>query len=80
PALPVLGALPSNGPINPAACAWFAVPVVAAIVGGILIMRSLPEAGFEIGCGLGALSGLLSGFVLGALGSLSSGSLGDGRL
>ena len=43
-------------------------------------MRSLPEAEFEIGCGLGALSGLLSGLVLGALGSLSSGNLGDGRL
>ena len=80
PALPVLGALPPNGPLNPAACVWLAVPVVAAIVGGILVMRSLPEAEFEIGCGLGALSGLLSGLVLGALGSLSSGNLGDGRL
>ncbi|TKW72354.1 MAG: hypothetical protein DI580_04465 [Cutibacterium acnes] len=80
PALPVLGALPSNGPVSLAACTWFAVPIVAAIVGGILAMRSLPEAGFEIGCGLGALSGLLSGLVLGVLGLLSSGSLGDGRL
>ena len=80
PALPVLGALPSNGPLSPAACAWFAVPVVAGIVGGILVMKSLPEAGFEIGAGIGALSGLLSGLVLAILGLLSRGCLGDGRL
>ena len=80
PALPVLGALPSNSPLSPAACAWFAVPVVAAIIGGILVMRSLPEAEFEIGSGLGALTGLASGLVLGVLGLLSSGSLGDERL
>ncbi|MGK2351373.1 cell division protein PerM [Cutibacterium sp. V947] len=80
PALPVLGALPSSGPLSPAACAWCAVPVASGIIGGILLMKSLPEAGFEIGAGIGALSGLLSGLVLAILGLLSHGSLGDGRL
>ncbi|MDO4413193.1 DUF6350 family protein [Cutibacterium sp.] len=80
PALPLLGALPANGPLNLAACAWFGVPVAAGVIGGILVMKSLPEARCESGASLGALSGLVSGLVLTMLGLLSRGSLGDERL
>lgn len=80
PAIPMLGALPGNGPLSPAQCAWFAVPVAAAITGGLIVTRSVPDAGFEIGAGLGALTGLASGVVVGILGLLARGSLGDNRL
>lgn len=79
PAFPVLAAVPTGAP---PAFAWFvlAVPVLAGVVAGMLLVRhtlprSLPRA---------ALAGFLAGPVTGAfvtlLALLAGGSLGGGRL
>jgi len=95
PTLPLLAALP-NGPMGASGALLLAVPVLAGLAAGWLLTRRLardqpPAApGGKPGervdppwaqvIGGGILAGPAAGLVLGVLGKLSGGPLGDGRL
>jgi hypothetical protein len=57
-----------------------ALPYLAGIVGGWLLMRAFPALGLEAAPLLGLASGVVAGCVLGVLAAFSGGPLGAGRL
>jgi Family of unknown function (DUF6350) len=87
PAVPVLGALPAPGPLPRAALALIALPVLAGVVAGALLLRiragtdagavgsGWPRAGADIG-GVG----LVAGVAFAGLAWLSGGPAGPGLL
>lgn len=80
PALPLLGALPGEGPGSDLYFLWLIAGVLAGTVAAFLAMRGRPTARFDEASLVGGLAGALSGLCLVGLGWLSAGDLGAGRL
>jgi hypothetical protein len=81
PAFPLLAALPSDGPPPGIAALAMLLPLVAAIVGGLVVARrATAELPAEHVAVLGAMSGLTAGLMFGVLAAVSGGPLGDQRL
>ena len=80
PGIPVLGALPPEGPGGWTDLAWLAAGVVAGVVAAVLVMRGRPRARFDETCLVGGLAGVLSGLLFTGLAALTRGDLGTGRL
>jgi Family of unknown function (DUF6350) len=78
PAIPVLGALPTPGEVPGWAWAVLALPVLAGLVAGCLIVRRAPDARTALLDA--ALTGVLAGICWTFLGWLSAGPAGPGRL
>jgi hypothetical protein len=79
PAVPVLGALPTPGDGPGWAWALLALPVLAGVAAGWLIMRRDPGPARTALIDAG-LTGVLAGICWSVLGWLSSGPVGPGRL
>lgn len=80
PGLPVLGALPANGPGPTAALWWLAAGVLAGVVAAWLAVRSRPGTRFEESTVVGGLAGLLTGLLFVVVAWTTSGDLGSLRL
>jgi len=83
PAFPMLAALPPG--LHPAMPGWIgptvlAVPYLAGLLGGVLLVRAAPALALDAAPLLGLLCGVASGALLGLLAAISGGPLGDGRL
>jgi hypothetical protein len=83
PAFPMLAAVPPGA--HESMPVWLApvvlaVPYLAGIVGGWLLLRASPVLGLEAAPLLGLASGVVAGCVLGLLAAFSGGPLGAGRL
>jgi hypothetical protein len=83
PAFPMLAALPPG--LHGAMPGWIeptvlAVPYLAGILGGVLLVRAAPALGLDTAPLLGLACGTASGVLLGLLAAVSGGPLGDGRL
>jgi hypothetical protein len=83
PTLPLLAGLPA-GPMGATGVLLLAIPVLAGLfAGGLLIHRLRHEQanpGWGRVLGSAALAGPIAGLMLGLLAWMSAGSLGDGRL
>jgi hypothetical protein len=79
PAIPLLAALPGPGPLPDVAVALLAVPLVAGVVAGSLILRG-PVEGLLARCGVAGGAAMVCGGVVGLLAWLSGGPAGPGRL
>ncbi len=84
PTVPLLAALP-GGPMGATGALLLAVPVLAGMFAGWLLVQRLrgPEAttpAWPLVLGSAALAGPVAGVVLGVLAAFSGGSLGGGRL
>jgi hypothetical protein len=85
PAFPLLAALPQGGALHTAAPPWLtvavlALPYVAGIVAGLLLVRAAPTPSLEAAPMWGLGCGAAAGAVLGVLAAFSGGPLGNGRL
>jgi hypothetical protein len=85
PAFPLLAALPQGGALHSAAPPWLtvavlALPYVAGIVAGLLLVRAAPTPSLEAAPMWGLGCGAAAGAVLGVLAAFSGGPLGNGRL
>lgn len=80
PAIPVLGALPEEGPGSRAMLTWLVVGVVAGAVAAVTVMRARRRARFDETSLVGGLAGVLAGLTFVVLGWLSGGDLGSNRL
>jgi hypothetical protein len=83
PAFPMLAALPPG--LHGAMPGWIeptvlAVPYLAGMLGGLLLVRAAPALGLDTAPLLGLACGTASGVLLGLLAAVSGGPLGDGRL
>ena len=83
PAFPLLAVLPGGTPGS--GSGWIgalvlAVPYLAGIVGGLLVVRLAPTTVLEAAPIRGFCCGLLTGGVLGVLTAFAGGPLGDGRM
>jgi hypothetical protein len=83
PAFPILAALPPG--LHGAVPGWIeptvlAVPYLAGVLGGVLLVRAAPALGLDTAPLLGLACGAASGVLLGLLAAVSGGPLGDGRL
>ena len=80
PGLPLLGALPAEGPGPAGALWWLASGVLAGVVAAWLVVRARPDARFDEMSLVGGLSGVTGGLVFVVLGWASAGDLGTVRL
>ncbi|GAA2098181.1 hypothetical protein GCM10009841_11070 [Microlunatus panaciterrae] len=80
PGLPILGALPAEGPGDDRYFWWLAAGVLAGAVAALLVMRGRPSARFDETSLVGGLAGALSGLAFVALAWAAGGDLGSGRL
>ncbi len=80
PGLPLLGALPVEGPGPTTALWWLAAGVLAGAVAAWLVVRARPQARFDETSLVGGLAGLLGGLVFVGLAWATSGDLGTVRL
>jgi hypothetical protein len=80
PGLPLLGALPAEGPGPAAALWWLAAGVLAGVVAAWLVVRARPEARFDETSLVGGLAGVTGGLVFVAVGWATGGDLGTVRL
>ena len=80
PGLPLLGALPAEGPGPAGALWWLASGVLAGAVAAWLVVRARPDARFDETSLVGGLSGVTGGLVFVALGWATAGDLGTVRL
>jgi hypothetical protein len=80
PGLPLLGALPSPGPGDPALLWWLGSGVLAGAVAAGIVIRSRPAARFDASSLVGGLAGVLAAGVFVVLGWAASGDLGAVRL
>ena len=83
PTFPMLAALPAG--LHAAMPGWLeptvlALPYVAGILGGLLLVRAAPPFTLDAAPLWGLATGALCGCVLGALAAVSGGPLGNGRL
>jgi hypothetical protein len=83
PAFPMLAALPPGlhagmpGWIGPTV---LAMPYLAGVIGGVLLVRAAPTLSLDTAPVLGLACGAVAGVLLGLLAAVSGGPLGDGRL
>ncbi|GAA2015156.1 hypothetical protein GCM10009799_49240 [Nocardiopsis rhodophaea] len=80
PLLPLLAALPDNGPAPVISLAALAAPFIAGGVGGLLTQRSAPTLVGEAAPMWGFVCGVATGAVLTVLSLIAGGSLGADRL
>jgi hypothetical protein len=80
PAFPLLAALPTPGAAPAWAPALLGVPVLAGLLTGVLVVRRHPARGYEVGALRGLASGVLGGALLTGLTVLAGGSVGPGRM
>jgi hypothetical protein len=80
PGLPLLGALPAEGPGPTAALWWLAAGVAAGAVAAWLVVRARPHARFDETSLVGGLAGLLGGLVFVVLAWAVGGDAGTLRL
>jgi len=80
PGLPLLGALPTQGPGPSGALWWLAAGVLAGAVAAWVVVRARPQARFDETALVGGLSGLLGALVFVGLAWATSGDLGTLRL
>lgn len=80
PGIPMLGAVPANGPGGPAQLCWLGAGVIAGAVAAWIVVRSRPAARFDETSLVGGLAGVLSGAVFAGLAWAASGDLGTLRL
>jgi putative intracellular protease/amidase len=83
PAFPLLAAIPPG--VHQSMPGWLApvvlaLPYLAGITGGWLLIRAAPTLTIEAAPLWGMASGVLAGCLLGVLAAFSGGPLGDGRL
>jgi hypothetical protein len=83
PAFPLLAALPTgshgSGP-GVLVAAMVAIPYLAGAIGGLLVVRLVPQVTIDGAAIRGFCGGALCGIVLGVLAAFAGGPLGDGRL
>jgi hypothetical protein len=80
PAVPMLVALPADGPSPWWAMGLLATPVVAGMVGAVVALRAAPVPSVVAGMLRGALAGSAGGAAAGLLTALGGGAVGPGRL
>uniref|UniRef100_UPI00037BD6EA cell division protein PerM n=1 Tax=Nocardiopsis xinjiangensis TaxID=124285 RepID=UPI00037BD6EA len=80
PLLPMLAALPENGPAPMLSLGALAVPFLAGALGGILTQRSAPDVVSEAAPLWGFVCGIITGITVAALALVTGGSLGSVRL
>lgn len=80
PGLPILGALPPEGPGSTIDVVWLLSGVLAGSVAAVLVMRAHPWARCDETCLVGGLAGTMSGLLFVPLAALTRGDLGTGRL
>ena len=80
PAVPVLAAVPSNGPAPGWAVAVLAVPVLCGVYAGHATVRRFPTASFAVGAARAGGAGALAALGLTVLAGLSGGAVGAGRM
>lgn len=80
PAIPILGALPSQGVDTRWMLVWMVSGVLAGAASAAIVMRRRPRARFDETGVVGGLSGVLAALAFTALAALSTGGLGSGRL
>ena len=83
PAFPLLAALPtgSHGSgTSPIGAILLAVPYLAGVIGGLLVVRLDPRTTVDAAAMRGFCSGAACGAILGTLAAYAGGPLGDGRL
>jgi hypothetical protein len=80
PSLPILGALPAEGPGSAGQLAWLAGGVVAGAVAAVVVVRRGRIVRPDLGALAGGVAGALAGLVVVALGWLTRGGWGSGRL
>lgn len=80
PAFPLLAALPGEGQTPAWATALVAVPVLLAVLAGLLTSRRHPAPGYGTATVRGLGAGLLGGLLTAVLMLLAGGSVGPGRM
>lgn len=80
PTLPLLGALPENGPVPAVMMGLIALPFAAGAVAGVVVARIAPSPSYEAAPLWGFVTGVTTGLVAGLLAELSGGSIGGARL
>jgi len=80
PSIPVLGAVPANGPGPLSALWWLASGVTAGALAALVVLRARPRARFDETALVGGLAGVASGAVFWLVALVSGGDLGTLRL
>ena len=80
PAFPLLAALPSPGTPPDWFAGLVALPVLAAVLGVVVMQRRHPVFSYEAGAARGLGSGLVGGLLVTAAVALAGGSVGPGRM
>ncbi len=80
PAFPLLAALPAQGTPPDWLAGLVAAPVIAAMVGTVLMLRRHPVLSYEAGAARGLGAGVVAGVLTTALVAMAGGSAGPGRM
>jgi hypothetical protein len=80
PAFPLLAALPSEGTPPAWLDALVAAPVLAAVLGTVLVLRRHPALTYGSGALRGLAGGVCGGLLVTALTALAGGAVGPGRM
>ncbi len=80
PAVPVLAAVPGNGPAPGWVIALIALPVLCGLYAGHATARRFPTRSYAVGAARSAGAGLVAAFGVALLAGLSGGSVGAGRM
>ncbi len=80
PAVPVLAAVPSNGPAPGWAMLVLAVPVLCGLGAGHATARRFPTRSYAVGAARSAGAGVLAAVALTVLAAASGGAVGGGRM
>ena len=80
PAVPVLAAVPSDGPAPGWTMAVLAIPVLVGVYAGHVTARRFPTRSYAVGTARSAGAGLVAALGLAVLGAVSGGAVGSGRM
>lgn len=80
PAVPVLAAVPGNGPAPGWVLAVVAVPVLCGLYAGHATARRFPTRSYAVGCARAAGAGALAALATTVLAALAGGAVGAGRM